>query len=94
MRFDARPVVALYPSVDAAAAALGVEPRTVFRYLADGLTWEQADRVAITAGYHPSFFWGDEWRTASLADTPADYDDFVAKGYDETGQQHLELEGA
>lgn len=30
-------------------------------YRADGLSWGDADKLAVALGYHPSGIWGDDW---------------------------------
>ena len=44
------------------ARHVGVRPRTVHRWVADGgLPVDVADRVAVSAGFHPGEVWGAEW---------------------------------
>ncbi len=43
------------------ADVFGVDDRTVRRWRAQGLSIEQADRLAIAAGLHPAIVWGPEW---------------------------------
>ena len=45
----------------ATAALLGVAPRTVTRWRLDGLTWAQADELAVRIGLHPLEVWGTAW---------------------------------
>jgi hypothetical protein len=43
------------------AFALGVQPRQLYRWRDRGLTWDQADTLAIHAGYHPAEIWSEWW---------------------------------
>lgn len=45
------------------AARLGVHHRQLYRWRHQGLTWAQADILAVRAGVHPSQVWGDGWWT-------------------------------
>lgn len=48
-------------SVPMSAAALGVDSRQVYRWRAQGVTWAQADELAIRVGLHPGDVWGRAW---------------------------------
>ncbi|MGD9797571.1 MAG: helix-turn-helix domain-containing protein [Acidimicrobiia bacterium] len=39
------------------AATVGVSPRTVKRWRADGMSEQQADGAAVALGYHPALLW-------------------------------------
>lgn len=44
------------------ARHVGVRPRTVHRWVADGgLPVDVADRVAVAAGFHPGEVWAEWW---------------------------------
>jgi hypothetical protein len=43
------------------AFALGVQARQLYRLRDRGLTWSQADTLAIHAGYHPAEIWSEWW---------------------------------
>jgi hypothetical protein len=48
-------------SDDTIANILGVARRTVLRWRHNGLTWDSADKAAITLGSHPAILWGQRW---------------------------------
>lgn len=48
-------------SVRVQALTLGVDPRQVLRWRHQGVTWAQADELAVRAGYHPGDVWGRDW---------------------------------
>ncbi len=52
------------PSNVQAAPLLGVDRRTLCRWLRSGVPVTSADSAAIKAGLHPLSVWGDEWLTA------------------------------
>lgn len=56
-RYSLVAVAAGYEDRTVLAELIGVSPRTVLRYLADGLSWAQADTVACRLGVHPSALW-------------------------------------
>ena len=43
------------------ARVLGVHRRQVYRWRASGVTWAQADELAVRIGLHPSAVWGATW---------------------------------
>lgn len=43
------------------AQLLGVNRRQVYRWRETGVSWAQADELAIRAGLHPSSVWGRSW---------------------------------
>lgn len=43
------------------AEALGVAPRQLDRWKRDGVTWVQADELAVRIGQHPGTVWGRDW---------------------------------
>ena len=43
------------------AFAIGVHPRTVKRWLDDGVSFTMADELCVLVGRHPSELWGDLW---------------------------------
>lgn len=45
----------------ATARALGVHPRQVYRWRAGGVTWAQADELAVAVGLHPAEVWPEWW---------------------------------
>lgn len=45
------------PTAQVAADLLGVPRRRLYRLRDQGLTVDQADRMAIAAGYHPAEVW-------------------------------------
>lgn len=53
--------------VQTKAAYLGIPPSRFRRYRRSGLSTEQADRLAIRVGLHPSQVW-DSWWADSLSD--------------------------
>ena len=57
----ARPDVSGPGAVAQAARLLKVSTRTVHRLRDSGLALSTADRMAITAGFHPLAVWGDAW---------------------------------
>lgn len=63
--FDVTEIIDSYENRPAAAAALGVDRRTINRWLKDGVNWETADKIAMAAGFHPMEVWGDRWLVAS-----------------------------
>ncbi|MEM7272659.1 MAG: hypothetical protein AAF547_06225 [Actinomycetota bacterium] len=48
-------------SLTALADQLGVEPRTIYRWRAAGLSIDQADRTAIALDSHPAIIWPEQW---------------------------------
>lgn len=61
-RYPLEPLMKLSGAEDMTefAAAAGVTRRSAFRYQAEGLSINQADRVAVTVGFHPLLVW-PEW---------------------------------
>ena len=61
VRWPLAPLLAAtgYPTIAALARRLGVNPRTLTRWRRRGLTDHQADRAAVTLGYHPLNIWPD-----------------------------------
>lgn len=51
------------PTAGPASRALGISGDSFKRYQANGLTEDQADRLAVRAGFHPLEVW-DDWDTA------------------------------
>jgi hypothetical protein len=49
------------PNLKRIAFALGVHPKQLYRWRESGLTWVQADKLAIRAGYHPAEIWSEWW---------------------------------
>lgn len=47
------------------ARALGIHPRMVYRWRHNGLTWAQADELAVRLGLHPATVWGRAWWAAA-----------------------------
>jgi hypothetical protein len=45
----------------AAARALDVHPRQVYRWRRQGVTWATADQLAARVGRHPAEVWGTDW---------------------------------
>lgn len=43
------------------ARLLEVDRRQVYRWRHCGLTWAQADELAVRIGFHPSAVWGAAW---------------------------------
>lgn len=43
------------------ADKLNVSQRTVQRWIAEGMTFDQADTVAVALGHHPVEIWPNEW---------------------------------
>lgn len=43
------------------AAHIGVQRKTMTRWRNVGLRFFQADELACRLGYHPTYFWGDDW---------------------------------
>lgn len=43
------------------ADALGIAPRTAYRWRSEGIPVDDADRLAIALGMHPIEIWGDDW---------------------------------
>lgn len=72
-RYSIEPLVARFPGEEGgpdefrAAAAIGVDIRTLRKWRAEGVDFVRADEAAIRAGTHPVLVWGDEW-----TDAPAD----------------------
>jgi hypothetical protein len=59
-------------TLDEIAADLEVSTRTVQRWIASGVNWEQADTFAIKIlNLHPLTAFGEAWRDASEAGHPA-----------------------
>lgn len=56
-RYDAAPILRRFVTPTAAAAILEVAARSVHRWMAEGLTPFQADRLAIRVGLHPCDVW-------------------------------------
>lgn len=73
-RYDAHVVVAKFSTVEACADAFDTEVRTVFRWLADGLSVESADEVATKMGVEPNDVW-PTWFEDALYDTEPLTDD-------------------
>lgn len=48
------------------AARLGVSRRQVHRFRTEGVTVNQADRLAMVVGSHPFAVWGADWERAPL----------------------------
>lgn len=48
-------------SVRVQALALAVNARQVHRWRHQGVTWAQADELAVRAGYHPGDVWEEWW---------------------------------
>ena len=44
-----------------AARALDVNPRQIYRWRRTGVSWAQADELAVRVGVHPSAVWGAAW---------------------------------
>ena len=63
--FDVREIIDGFESRPVAAEVLGVDRRTILRWLKQGVNWETADRIAMAAGHHPMELWGDRWLEAS-----------------------------
>ena len=61
MRFDAAPLLTR-TNAHQIARQTGMTARTIQRYKTDGLTHNQADRIAVALGRHPSELWTD-WLT-------------------------------
>lgn len=62
-RFQLADLVALVEQRSARELAelLDISPRTVHRYRRTGLSAMQADRIAVSAGFHPAEVWPDWW---------------------------------
>lgn len=62
-RFQFADLVALVEQCSARELAelLDISPRTVHRYRKAGLNAIQADRIAVSAGFHPAEVWPDWW---------------------------------
>ena len=62
-RFQFADLVALVEARSARELAeiLDISPRTVHRYRKGGLSAIQADRIAVSAGFHPAEVWPDWW---------------------------------
>lgn len=43
------------------AELLGVHQRQLYRWRHQGLTWAQADLLAVRIGFHPGDVWGRDW---------------------------------
>lgn len=52
------------------AARLGVTRERLRKMRNVGLTIFAADKLACRAGYHPTYFWGDEYFQSMYADQP------------------------
>lgn len=46
---------------DDIAEIMGVDRRTIQRWLVDGLSFAKADELACSRGLHPIDVWGDLW---------------------------------
>lgn len=60
-RYDAAPLLRLYDDLEVAtetfAKALRTSTRTVWRRLRRGLSWSEADVLAVAVGLHPVDLW-------------------------------------
>jgi len=60
-RLPVAPLLDGHATVNDAARHLQVHPRQVHRWQHNGLTVNEADRVAVRLGVHPSAIWPDWW---------------------------------
>ncbi len=68
------------PNARKLAVVLHCSPTDIWRWLAHGVTWTAADRLAVRLGYHPAEVWGADWWALDDGMSPGgDIDD------DETG---------
>lgn len=56
------------PGAQQLARRLGVRDRTIHRWRIEGLTFDQADRLAVRVGFHPANVWGALWWRVDLDD--------------------------
>lgn len=60
-RLPGDPLLRVWGTAAEIARALNVRERTVYRWLADGVSYDLADRIAVAAGRHPCELWGEAW---------------------------------
>ena len=75
------PIGPLLEALDCATPArladlLGYSERAVYRWVEVGISWDRADRIAVSAGLHPATVWPEwlDWSirlNATICDTPS-----------------------
>lgn len=58
------------PNAHKLAVVLGCASGDIWRWLAGGVTWTAADRLAVRLGYHPAEVWGADWWALDDVETP------------------------
>lgn len=59
-------------SDDTLAAHIGITRKTMAGYRNVGMAFFRADQIACRLGYHPTYFWGDEYFAAIYEDGSED----------------------
>ena len=67
------------PNLATLAQRVGVTPRTVHRWNAEGIPIQQADRAAVAIGSHPGYLWPNDWYASPLNSSPRRRRRFAAR---------------